>query len=49
MSCGCGCSDKSDYMIANIDDSHKMKLKELENKFKSETGKDVVLIAWEKK
>ncbi len=45
----CGCSNNGSFQIANIDQKDKEKLMELENKFNSETGKNLILIAWEKK
>ncbi len=44
-----GYSNNDNFQIANIDNTDKEKLKDLENRFKNETGKDVILIAWEKK
>ncbi|WP_426349906.1 hypothetical protein ACPWSR_01385 [Alloiococcus sp. CFN-8] len=44
-----GYSNKEGFEIANIDNKDKERLTDLEHKFKSETGKDIVLIAWEKK
>lgn len=38
----------SDFCIAQLSESEKESLRELENNFKSTTGKDFVLIAWEK-
>lgn len=38
----------STFCIAHLSESEKENLRELESKFKSATGKDCVLIAWEK-
>ena len=39
----------SNFHIANLSEQDKSNLCELEQQFKTETGKDYVLIAWEKK
>ena len=44
-----GYSKSEGFEIAHIDNKDKEKLTDLEHKFKSETGKDIILIAWEKK
>ena len=44
-----GYSNNEGFEIANIDSKDKQKLTDLEQRFKSETGKDIILIAWEKK
>lgn len=51
MSCGCSCNDKNnnDFKLANISSNDNQIIKELEDKLKMEIGKDIVLIAWEKK
>lgn len=50
MPCGCGCGseNKGNFKLANMNENDNKKLKDLEEKFKTETGKDMVLIAWEK-
>ena len=44
-----GFSNNGSFQIADIGQKDKEKLTDLENKFKNETGKNLVLIAWEKK
>lgn len=40
---------EKDFCIAQLSEKEKQAVDEAEAKFKSETGKDCVLIAWEKK
>lgn len=41
--------DFNEYEFATISEKENSEIKNLENKIKSESGKDVVLIAYEKK
>lgn len=38
-----------DFCIANLSEKEKQVIDKIETEFKAETGKDCVLIAWEKK
>lgn len=41
--------DFNDYKYADISEKENAEIKQLENQLKSETGKDVVLIAYQEK
>lgn len=41
-------NSNNSYKLANLDAKGKEYLNELESKIKSETGKDVALVQWEK-
>ncbi|MBC5996329.1 hypothetical protein H8923_06105 [Romboutsia hominis] len=46
--CGCGCNHNN-FEIANLDSKEQDAIKKAEAQVKSETGKDIIMIAWEKK
>ena len=46
--CGCGCGH-STFEIAHLDAKEQETIKKAEDQIKSETGKDFIMIAWEKK
>lgn len=41
-------SNNGEFKLANIDEGNKRTLDEFEQKLKENTGKDMVLIAWER-
>lgn len=41
--------EASEFKIADIDEKVKEEITKAENQIKAQTGKDLVMIAWEKK
>lgn len=46
--CGCGC-EHTHFELANVDAKVKAAIDKAEHLMKAETGKEYVMIAWEKK
>ena len=41
-------TDMQNFKLANLEDKTLIQFKSLEDKLKTETGKDFILVAWEK-